>query len=132
MSPFDITPPDGMILIRSAPSRRSLRTALRAASGLSIRLSPQCGCDSSGSRPLEPSPWPPVGPSGVPETHIRGPGTVPAATARFSATITPVGAPTSRTVVKPAIRVARALVTASISSSKSVRVTAVFTGSPGW
>ncbi len=85
---MESTPPDGMILIRSTPMAFSLRTARRPASGLSTIQSLQCACDSSGSRPLAGSLWPPVGPSGGPATHMRGPSTSPFWMARFRAMTT--------------------------------------------
>ncbi len=101
------TPPEVMILIWSAPARRTSRVTRRM---LSIPSTTPIGRSGSITDTLTPdgmseSPCPPVCESGVTAIRMRGPGKRP----RSTAILTPrVVNPASRTVVKPASSVSRA------------------------
>ncbi len=116
-------PPDGMILIRSAPRFLWSRTWRRAESGPSTIELAHAGSDRAGSKPLDGSLCPPVGPNGSSDTHRRGPETLPSSMACLSATVSSPP-PTSRALVKPCSSMARLKAAASKARSRLVWVTA--------
>ena len=104
-------PPLLQVLMKSAPRRRTRRTARRQSSAPLARMGPPkpgISVHSSGTNDMSSAP--PVGSMKGPAQRTRGPGMLPSAMAsRMASAVRP---PASRTVVKPDSRSARASATA--------------------
>ncbi len=103
----DITPPDVMVLMTSAPARSISRVARRTSSTPSTTPFGRSGSPVQVFTPdgIRESPCPPVCDSAPTAIRIRGPGKSPRSTASFTPRVV---MPASRTVVKPASSVVAA------------------------